>query len=140
MIETPNIPAELLARAFHSRNGEGEFAWQFEDAPDVVRALTDAGYAVLGGEGWLVRPNGSITGLFMVAPDTPPWFYSWSLPGAANSDGSWQKDLESWEQFCQRTAAHSLEVIVGDGTDLTGLKRFCEDVKEHRPDLAPHLW
>jgi hypothetical protein len=46
------LPDSVTSSAFVASNGE--FGWRREDVESAIRAIRDAGYAILGGEAWLV--------------------------------------------------------------------------------------
>ena len=61
------LPAELLARAFRAPNGE--LAWARADAVEAAKALAALDMAILGGEVWLIQPDGGISGVIPSASE-----------------------------------------------------------------------
>jgi hypothetical protein len=99
-VADPNIPAALLARAHRSPNGE--LTWPRHDAAAAIEALTRAGYAMLGGEAWVILPDGRILGQLPAADAGPTLVYAWSVKPA------WQRDAETWEEYARRAADYNL--------------------------------
>ncbi|MGI4791659.1 MAG: hypothetical protein ACRYFS_22785 [Janthinobacterium lividum] len=97
---------DLMAKAY--RTSYGELAWKRGDAIEAAQALADAGLAILGGEVWYVLEDGTMYG-------TIPGFV---LEGGLGSVFRWvceparRRSTETWQQFCARAAAYTIEVLV----------------------------
>jgi hypothetical protein len=93
------LPEQIRANAFYSHTDE--YAWQRSYIADTVEALANHGYAILGGEVWIVE-NGRILA-------APP------LRSGENSVIGWdtkeKEEAETWDQFVLRTAKETLAVI-----------------------------
>jgi hypothetical protein len=89
---------ELEAAAF--RTSGGEYAWRKTDALRAARALADAGYAILGGELWLVRGS-EVCGV-LPQHSGPSAVYHWK---------SERKSSESWPDFVARAQSESASAI-----------------------------
>jgi hypothetical protein len=91
--------AHQLEASAHRSSG-GEYAWRRPEALLAARALADAGFAILGGELWLVH-NGEIHG---VLPQRlgPPAVYHWE---------SKRLPAESWAAFVARSHTESCSAI-----------------------------
>lgn len=76
----------------------GELAWQRDDAGLALQQLAEAGYCCLGGEAWLVLPDGRLYGQIPQRRGVPA-VYAWST-GIV-----WVSAAESWVGYCQRCAA-----------------------------------
>ena len=70
-----DLPPELLSPAFRAKNGE--LAWPREHLLAAARWLTSAGFAILGGEAWLVV-DGTIFGL-LPGQDGQMFVSGWTL-------------------------------------------------------------
>lgn len=117
----PDLPAELLRRAY--RTPSGELAWRHPDAAQVIAALAAARYAILGGEAWVILPDGRLYGQIPQADGGPLGVYAWSVKRG------WQPDMETWEEFCQRAAGESLATW-----------RTMHVEADIIPELRPHVW
>jgi hypothetical protein len=93
------ISEQIKATAFHSQGDE--YAWQRPHIASAIEALTDQGYAILGGEVWIVEGDDILA--------MPP------LRSGGSAVIGWDtadKDIgESWNQFVERTAKESLVAI-----------------------------
>jgi hypothetical protein len=78
--DLPRLPEPLRSAAFQANNGE--WAWPRDAALAASEWLADNGFAVLGGETWLVGPDRVIR---------IPYFWGW--------DVSEQRVGEGWEAF-----------------------------------------
>jgi hypothetical protein len=85
--------------AFVAANGE--FAWRRQDIERALNAIRDSGRATLGGEVWLITGEHSWDGLIPALGDGPPVVWHWETEARSAS--------ESWQQYCVRTAAESIE-------------------------------
>jgi hypothetical protein len=104
--ESGEVPAELLASAH--RRPTGELAWRRDDAIEAVQRLSSAGFAVLGGELWILVGGTTVWAGVPADKEHPAGVYTWSTtPG-------WTRQTESWQEFCARAAAHSLAVLRGE--------------------------
>jgi len=99
----PQLPPHVSSKAYVSP-GAGELAWRRADLPEALRALVDAGHAILGGEVWIVEaPNRNWIGLIPSRDGSPPGVWSW--------DTLEQRPDEVWRAFCERTLRESLEAL-----------------------------
>jgi hypothetical protein len=89
------------AGAFVAANGE--FAWRRQDIEHALRAISDSGHATLGGEVWLITGEHSWDGLIPSLSGGPPGVWHWETKPRSAS--------ESWQQYCARTAAESVEAV-----------------------------
>jgi hypothetical protein len=89
------------AGAFVAANGE--FAWRRQDIEPALNAIRDSGYATLGGEVWLITGEHSWDGLIPSLGGGPPGVWHWETQPRSAS--------ESWQQYCIRTAAESVEAV-----------------------------
>lgn len=103
MSTLPHFPQDLLSLAYRSSNGE--LAWPRAALEEALQILAASGYAVLGVEVWLLRGNGSWTGIIPQAKGGPPGVYSWAF------QKSLRRGAETWSEFCHRAANHALIVI-----------------------------
>jgi hypothetical protein len=94
------VPA---AGAFVAANGE--LAWTRQDIEPALNAIRDSGRAILGGEVWLITGEHSWDGLIPFRGGGPPGVWHWETEPRFPS--------ESWQQYCARTAARSVEVVRG---------------------------
>lgn len=92
------FPPELESSAF--RTSGGEFAWRRPDAMQATRALAHAGFAILGGELWLIR-GGEIFGV-LPQHSGPPAVYHWVCERSPS---------EAWLSFVARSCRESLSAI-----------------------------
>ncbi|MGI8544383.1 MAG: Imm40 family immunity protein [Aridibacter sp.] len=93
-----NLPEQARETIFHT-SGE-EYAWKRDDIADVVEALTEENYAILGGEAWTIE-NG------IICPTLP-------LPSGGTAIFAWDTDKrvsETWEQFVRRAAEETISLI-----------------------------
>src|SRR3954469_20259210 len=99
----PDLPAAVHSRAYISP-GAGEYAWRRSDFAEAAQALANIGYAILGGEVWFVpKLDGNWCGLIPSADGSPDGVWSW--------DTNPQGGEESWEIYCGRAAAESVDVV-----------------------------
>jgi hypothetical protein len=89
------------AGAFVAANGE--FAWRRQDIEPALNAIRDSGRATLGGEVWLITGEHSWDGLIPSLGGGPPGVWHWETEPRSAS--------ESWQQYCARTAAESVEAV-----------------------------
>ena len=90
-----HLPPSLVNRAYRSEN---EFAWERKDAIQVVEALQDHGFFVLGVDIWIPTNPG---------PTIPtPYVYDWDL--FATSVGSAVEFIRGFE-WADDDAARDLE-------------------------------
>ena len=83
--------------------GSEEYSWLKKDVAEALTALSENGYAILGGEAWIVKYR-KIYGL-LPCKDGSSGCFHWDTQ---------EKQLnESWSEFCGHTAAESLESIRG---------------------------
>ena len=93
-----NLPEKAKETIFHT-SGE-EYAWKRADIPDVVEALAEEDYAILGGEAWTVE-NG------VICPTVP-------MPDGNSAIFVWDTEkraFETWKQFVQRAAKETVSFI-----------------------------
>ncbi len=83
--------------------GNGEFAWRREDIDAALFSIRDSDHATLGGEVWLITGEHSWDGLIPSIGGGPPGVWHWETEPRAAS--------ESWQQYCARTAAESVEAV-----------------------------
>jgi hypothetical protein len=93
------IPAELLANAYRSSNGE--FAWPVTSASRAVDWLANEGYAILGTELWVVRADGKVSSLFH---DRGGRVSLWAMSVNRNQ-------AEAWSAFASRAAKDAKTAI-----------------------------
>jgi hypothetical protein len=79
----------------------GEFAWRRADLPAAISAVCRTGFAILGGEVWLVRGT-TWTGLIPDRNSNVPGAWSWDTRGRHSG--------ESWQAYCDRCAFESAGV------------------------------
>lgn len=103
MIEQPHFPQDLLRQAYRSSNGE--LAWPRAALDEALQTLVASGYAVLGVEIWLLRGNGSWTGIIPQANGSIPGVYTWAY------QESLRRGAETWAEFCKHAANHTLKVL-----------------------------
>ena len=96
----PELPA---GGAFVAANGE--FAWRRQDIEHALNAIRDSGRATLGGEVWLITGEHTWDGLIPSLGGGPPGIWHWETEPRSAS--------ESWQQYCERTAADSVEAVRG---------------------------
>lgn len=96
---------EKAKEAIFNTLGE-EYAWKRADIADVVEALTEENYAILGGEAWLVE-NGSVWGMLPLRSGGTALF-AWDADKQAS---------ETWQQFVQRAAKETLSWIEKSNAD-----------------------
>jgi hypothetical protein len=132
VIEIPNIPEDILAVAHRRRNGE--LAWRPADAPPAVMALAAAAYAVLGGEWWVIRADGTIWPAVPATPPRTPMIIAWSF------NTPWERMAESWQTFCEHAAAYTLAVLRGEDASPNPLPAIEAEVRRTHPDLWPRVW
>ena len=89
---------DLEATAHRSANGE--HAWPRAEALRAVRAIAEAGLAVLGGEVWLVRGD-EIWGV-LPQQSGPPAVYHWEAKRGA---------VEPWLEFVTRSQSEACSAI-----------------------------
>lgn len=95
------VPPDILAKAYRSP-GAGELAWRRGDLPSAMEALVKSGFAILGGELWLVRdPKENWTGLIPSRDGKVPFVWGW--------DTGSRMEGESWSGYCERTLEESLD-------------------------------
>jgi hypothetical protein len=90
--DLPGLPELLRASAFRADNGE--WAWPREAAVVASAWLAANGWAVLGGETWLVGADRVID---------IPYHWGWDL--------SRREPAESWEDYCRRGAEAAKEAL-----------------------------
>lgn len=94
------LPTEITSLAYRARNGE--LAWRRAHIPQALDSIRSAGFAVLGWEAWIAVGNSRWDGL---------------IPGIRGEREIWGGDTagrrkrESWQEYCDRTAAQTLEQI-----------------------------
>jgi hypothetical protein len=132
MIESPRIAHELRERAYRRPNGE--LAWRPADAVAATEALAAAGYAVLGGEWWVVLPDGTVQPWVPATEGEPSGIYAWSVQTV------WVPEREGWETYCERAAAYTIAVLLGEEPGSAPLPAVEAAVRQERPDLWPHVW
>lgn len=116
----PRLPLDLTAKAYVAPNGE--LAWRRRDLPEALRALVDAGHAVLGGEVWMVEdPCRNWDGLIPRGDGSSPGVWGWDTAG--------RRSTETWHVYTERTLRESLEAVG---------KMNVED--EADPAIVPMLW
>ena len=93
------FPLEIESKAFKAENGE--YAWLKENIPAAVEALVQKGFAILGGEVWLVR--GREINAAPLLKTGPCGIFHWESKRADSS--------ESWSQFVQRSAGETLQAV-----------------------------
>lgn len=97
------LPDDLVARAFHARNGE--LAWTRQDAAQAAEALASAGMAIRAGEVWLVTDDGGWDPRIPTEDGDSGAVHSWA-PDPPDRQGG-----ESWAQFCMRTLDYTAVVL-----------------------------
>ena len=95
------IPNTILQTAF--KYGNEEYAWLKKDVAEALTALSENGYAMLGGELWIVKYS-KIYGL-LPCKDGSSGCFHWNTQE--------KQPNESWSEYCGRTATESLELISG---------------------------
>ena len=82
------------------RSANAEYAWRRPDALRAARAVTDSGFAILGGELWLVRGKK----IYGVLPQVsgPPGVYHWTCE---------RHEDESWSAFVARSYSETSAAI-----------------------------
>ena len=95
------LPDSVTSNAFVA--GNGEFGWRREDIERAIHAIRDAGYAILGGEAWLVTGPHSWHGIIPQRDGSTPAVHHWET--GPRSSG------ESWQVYCARTARESLGAV-----------------------------
>ena len=98
-INDMTLPEKAKETIFHT-SGE-EYAWKRADIADVVEALIEENYGILGGEAWLVE-DGVIYGML------PSRYFEMSAVFAWDTD---KQASETWEQFVRRAAEETLSSI-----------------------------
>ena len=87
-----------------------------------MRAISDSGRAILGGEVWVVRsPDENWHGLVPPRDGSSPGVWSW--------DTNEKKKEEEWQQYCDRTLAESLEMTSRMNVEV-----------EAAQEVVPLLW
>ena len=89
---------DLEAAAFRTLGGE--YAWRRGDALRAASAVADRGFALLGGELWLIR--GKEVFILLPQHSGPPALYHWECE---------RKSSESWPHFVARARSESLSAI-----------------------------
>lgn len=97
------LPDDLVARAFHARNGE--LAWTRADAVRAAEALAAAGMAILAGEVWVVSDDGDWDPRIPTSDADAGAVHSWT-PDPPDRQGG-----ESWTEFCARTRDYTSVVL-----------------------------
>ena len=93
------LPDSVTSNAFVASNGE--FGWRYEDIERAIHAIRDSGYAILGGEAWLVTGPHSWHGIIPQRDGSTPAVYRWETePRSAG---------ESCQAYCARTARESID-------------------------------
>ena len=96
----PELPPWISSAAFETSNGE--LAWPPAHIEPALRAIGDAGLAILGGEIWRVVGQD----IYGAVPD---------LAGAAAGVWHWETAPritgEAWGTYCARCAAESVAVV-----------------------------
>ena len=117
------LPEAIASLAFRSRGGSGEYAWRREDLPDALVAISEAGYAISGGEVWLVN-DGAICAGLPVAESDMMGIFGWTTQP--------RRTGEPWAEFCGRQLKDSLEALeTGNLAELEAIAR---------PDCLPFVW
>jgi hypothetical protein len=99
----PDLPPAIVAKAYVSP-GAREFAWRRPDVVEATTAYSSANYALLGGEVWWVTSlDVNWTGLIPSVDGGPDGVWTW--------DTEAQREQESWEDYCQRTALESIDIV-----------------------------
>ena len=88
-----SLPAEIVSSAIIVANGE--YAWQRSHIFTALRAITEKGQAILGGDIWVVK-DGKTYGVFSKKVGMRLW------------DISPYKDDELWSDYCRRTCDESI--------------------------------
>ena|ERR1039458_8855907 len=91
----PDIPQDLADAAFYAGNGEA--AWPPSVAAKAAKWLGDHGYAVLGTELWVVKPDRTIIILPLGLSELPEVHGN-----TVNRDNG-----ETWSSFTRRAAAET---------------------------------
>jgi len=99
MIKQSELVGRSLDEAFETR--DGLFAWPRDCLPDVVVEIAGRGYAILGGEVWVVEGN-------LFSPLSPTrdggWaIFSWEAPPRLVG--------EPWEHYVTRTLREALDTV-----------------------------
>jgi hypothetical protein len=97
------LPADLIGRAFSASNGE--LAWSRQDAVRAAQLIAGSGWAILGGEAWLIGENGSWQGAIPDRAGGPDGVWTWAPDPGGLEDG------ETWEDFCRRCLLYILRVL-----------------------------
>jgi hypothetical protein len=94
----PDLPQELADAAY--RSGD-EFAWSPSVAASVAKWLGEHGYAILGTELWVLKPDGRIISLPL------------GLSGLPEVHGNTvdRKNGETWSSFTRRATAETLAYL-----------------------------
>ena len=115
------LPRTVAEKAYVSPGGK-EFAWRRADLPEALQAIVASGQAVLGGEVWIVKdPTDNWVGPIPDNTGGPDGVWHWETTP--------KKDHESWQHYCERTQAESLEVLRNMNVET-----------EARKDVVPYLW
>src|SRR5437667_2309549 len=99
MVGEAVLSEELLSTAF--RTSSGDCAWRREELLNVVGALSDRQYAVLGGEVWVIEGN-------LFCPLSPARTGGWTLLAWESPEREAQ---ETWDHFAHRTAEETLRSV-----------------------------
>ena len=96
------LPYSVTSTAFVASNGE--FGWRRDDIEHAIHAIKDTGYAILGGEAWLVTGPHSWYGIIPKRDGSTPAVHHWETePRSAD---------ESWQAYCARTARESIDTVL----------------------------
>lgn len=95
------FPESITRVAYRSRGDE--LAWRREDVPAALAAIAASGHAVLGGEVWVVLGGGRWTGLVPDRDGGPDGAWTW--------DTKPRRQGEPWQDYCDRTARDSEQVV-----------------------------
>lgn len=117
------VSPRLTASAYNSPGGE--YTWKRADAARAARALGRAGYGLLGGELWVILPDGRVYGhLPGRRPDRTMGWCGWE------TDCSREPAPSNWPAFCRRTAEDA-------AARIEHFNLIAE--RDGRPDAVPYL-
>ena len=77
------LPDSVTSNAFVASNGE--FGWRREDVERAIHAIRDAGYAILGGEAWLVTGPHGWHGIIPQRDGSTPAVHHWETEPMASA-------------------------------------------------------
>jgi hypothetical protein len=95
------LPQNIISSAFVATNGE--LAWRRDDIENAITAIRESEQAILGGEVWVVTGEHSWSGLVPQRDSDSPAVYHWETAHRTSA--------ESWQEYCQRTAAESVDAV-----------------------------